>query len=155
MKRRQFLFLGLILSFMISCAQNPYGTSYESSDARKMQQVLIGTVVRLNAVTIDGDGNVIGTIGGAAIGGILGSAVGAGKGSDVAAVAGGLLGGVLGNKASSELSKRDGVNIVVKLDNGKTVAIVQQVDKEMIFRVGDKVNVYTQGGISRVVLIGQ
>lgn len=145
------LFVNILL---VGCSQNPYGTAYNTSDARRMQQVLKGTVVHLDAVTIDSDSaDTVGTVGGAAIGGILGSAVGAGKGSDVAAVAGGLLGGYLGNKAGGAVGKKNGVNISVKLDTGQTVAIVQQVDPNQIFHVGDRVNVYNQGSTSRVVLV--
>ncbi|MCY4046330.1 MAG: glycine zipper 2TM domain-containing protein [Cellvibrionales bacterium] len=143
----------VLIMMVVGCSQNPYGTAYSTSDARRMQQVLTGTVVHLNAVTIDSDSaGTVGTVGGAAIGGILGSAVGAGKGSDLAAVGGGLLGGYLGNKAGTAVGKENGVNISVKLDSGKTVAIVQQVDPNQIFHVGDRVNVYNSGGTSRVVL---
>ncbi len=147
---RLCIVLGLVW-LVWGCSQNPYGTSYSSGEARRMQQVMTGTVASLQPVTIDGDGQAVGTVGGAALGGILGSAVGAGKGSDAAAVGGALLGGFLGNKAGDAVSKRDGVNILVRLDGGKTVSIVQQVDKNMIFHIGDRVNVYNQGGVSRVV----
>lgn len=145
------LMLAVMLTALFSCSQNPYGTAYETGDARRMQQVMTGTVMKLDAVTIDGEGRAVGTVGGAAIGGILGSAVGEGKGSDVAAVAGGLLGGFLGSKGGEAATRKQGVNIVIKLDSGQTVAIVQQVDEKQIFHVGDRVNVYKQGSISRVV----
>lgn len=134
------------------CAQNPYGNAYDVGEARTVQNVLTGTITKLDAVTMSGGGeNMIGTIAGGAIGAILGSKVGGGSGSDIAAIGGGLAGAALGNKAGDAVSKRNGVNIVIKLDSGRTIAVVQEVDPNMIFRVGQRVDIYQQGSTTRVV----
>ena len=131
-----------MLSFGVAgCAQNPYGDAYNVGEARTMQTVLTGTITKLDAVTMSSDGeSTIGTLAGAAIGGILGSKIG-----------GALAGGALGNSAGGAVGKRQGVNIVIKLDSGRTVAVVQQVDPNMIFRVGQRVDMYQQGNTTRVV----
>lgn len=153
MRNQQLIMMSLVGYFVLcaGCAQNPYGTAYTSADARQVQSVQTGTIVKLNPVTIDGAGNAVGTIAGAAVGGILGSDVGEGKGSDLAAIAGGVLGGMLGNKAGEAVSRKQGVNITIKLDNGRTIAIVQQVDPNAVFQVGNRVNIYGQGTTARVV----
>ncbi|MEX3072938.1 glycine zipper 2TM domain-containing protein [Vibrio alginolyticus] len=132
---------------------NPYGDAYGSADTRKVQQVYYGTVVKAEPVTIDAStqANAIGTVAGAAIGGILGSGVGGGSGSDIAAIGGGLLGGYLGSKTAEETAKRNGVNLTIKLDDGKMIAIVQEANPNMIFQPGQAVQINMYGSEARVV----
>ncbi|CAE6896013.1 Outer membrane lipoprotein [Vibrio sp. B1FLJ16] len=132
---------------------NPYGDAYGSADTRKVQQVYYGTVVKAEPVTIDAStqANAIGTVAGAAIGGILGSGVGGGSGSDIAAIGGGLLGGYLGSKTAEETAKRNGVNLTIKLEDGKMIAIVQEANPNMIFQPGQAVQINMYGSEARVV----
>lgn len=132
---------------------NPYGDAYGSGDTRTMQQVYYGTVVKAEPVTIDASDstNVIGTIAGAAIGGILGSKVGGGSGSDIAAIGGGLLGGYAGSEAAGAAGKRNGVNLTIRLEDGQTIAIVQEANPNMIFQPRQAVQVNVDGSTARVV----
>ncbi|MGF1727743.1 glycine zipper 2TM domain-containing protein [Photobacterium nomapromontoriensis] len=141
--------LGLGLT---GCAQNPYGNAYNVSDARQIQTVLTGTITKLDAVTIQGDaGNTIGTIAGGAIGALLGSEIGGGTGSAIAAIGGGVVGSMVGSKTGQAADTSQGVNIVIQLDSGRTIAIVQQVNPDVIFSVGERVDIYQQGSTARVV----
>ena len=136
---------------LAGCAANPYGNAYNVNDARQMQQVYYGTVVRTQAVTLNGNGNGIGTLAGGAIGGILGSGVGGGTGSEIASIGGALLGGFLGNEAGNQATKRNGVNLTIKMDSGRTVSIVQQVNPQVMFQAGERVQVNESAdGTSRV-----
>lgn len=136
---------------LAGCADNPYGNAYNVNDARQMQQVYYGTVMRTQAVTLNGNGNGIGTLAGGAIGGILGSGVGGGTGSEIAAIGGALLGGYLGNAAGNQVTKHNGVNLTIKMDSGRTVSIVQQVNPQVIFHTGERVQVnLSDNGTSRV-----
>ncbi|KAE8176768.1 glycine zipper 2TM domain-containing protein [Photobacterium carnosum] len=136
---------------LAGCAANPYGNAYNVNDARQMQQVYYGTVMRTQAVTLNGNGNGIGTLAGGAIGGILGSGVGGGTGSEIAAIGGALLGGYLGNAAGNQVTKHNGVNLTIKMDSGRTVSIVQQVNPQVIFHTGERVQVnLSDNGTSRV-----
>ncbi|GAA05806.1 MULTISPECIES: outer membrane lipoprotein [Photobacterium] len=153
MKKFTVASLCLVAALGVSgCAQNPYGNAYDVGEARTVQNVLTGTITKLDAVTMSGGGeSTIGTIAGGAVGAILGSKIGGGSGSDIAAIGGGLAGAALGNKAGDAISQRNGVNIVIKLDSGRTIAVVQEVDPNMIFRVGQRVDIYQQGSTTRVV----
>ncbi|WP_305465695.1 glycine zipper 2TM domain-containing protein [Photobacterium leiognathi] len=153
MKKFTVASLCLVAALGVSgCAQNPYGNAYDVGEARTVQNVLTGTITKLDAVTMSGGGeSTIGTIAGGAVGAILGSKIGGGSGSDIAAIGGGLAGAALGNKAGDAISQRNGVNIVIKLDSGRTIAVVQEVDSNMIFRVGQRVDIYQQGSTTRVV----
>ncbi|EAS62622.1 glycine zipper 2TM domain-containing protein [Photobacterium angustum] len=151
--KTKILALTVILSTLglAGCAANPYGNAYNVNDARQMQEVYYGTVVRTQAVTLNGNGNGIGTLAGGAIGGILGSGVGGGTGSEIATIGGALLGGYLGNEAGEQVTKRNGVNLTIKLDSGRTVSIVQQVNPNVMFHAGERVQInISDDGTSRV-----
>ncbi|KJF80145.1 glycine zipper 2TM domain-containing protein [Photobacterium angustum] len=151
--KTKILALTVILSTLglAGCAANPYGNAYNVNDARQMQEVYYGTVVRTQAVTLNGNGNGIGTLAGGAIGGILGSGVGGGTGSEIATIGGALLGGYLGNEAGEQVTKRNGVNLTIKLNSGRTVSIVQQVNPNVMFHAGERVQInISDDGTSRV-----
>lgn len=152
MKTKILALVVIVSTFgLAGCATNPYGNAYNVSDARQMQEVYYGTVMRTQAVTLNGNGNGIGTLAGGAIGGLLGSGVGGGTGSDIAAIGGALLGGYLGNAAGNEATKRNGVNLTIKMDSGRTVSIVQQVNPQVMFHKGERVQVnLSNDGTSRV-----
>ena len=148
-----YITLMLLLSacLFIGCASNPYGDTYALGDTRQIQNVSYGVIIKAEPVNIEGEGSAVGTIAGAAVGGILGSNVGGGSGSQIAAIAGGILGGVAGNKTAKNVTKRNGVNLTIKLDRGNTIAIVQEVNPDMLFRVGQRVQLNRQGNTARVV----
>ncbi|MCW8995200.1 MAG: glycine zipper 2TM domain-containing protein [Psychromonas sp.] len=141
------------LCLFIGCASNPYGDTYALGDTQKIQNVSYGVIIRTEPVNIEGEGSSVGTFAGAAAGGILGSNVGGGSGSQIAAIAGGLLGGVAGNKTAKSITKRNGVNLSIKLDSGNIIAVVQEVNPDMLFQVGQRVQVNIQGNTARVVPI--
>lgn len=145
--------LMLSLVAMSGCTSpNPYGNAYNSSDVQTVQQVYYGTVVKTEPVTIDASTktNTIGTIAGAAIGGILGSEIGHGDGSALGAIGGTLLGGYVGSEAASDLGKRNGVNLTIRLDDGRLISIVQAANPDMMFQPGEPVQVNVIGNTARV-----
>ena len=140
---------------MAGCTSpNPYGNSYNTADARTIQEVYYGSIIKTEPVTLEASGqsNLIGSLAGAAIGGLLGSKVGGGTGSEIAAIGGGLLGGYAGSEVAAEAGKSNGVNLTIKLDEtGKIVSVVQAVDPKVIFEVGQEVQINMDGSTARVV----
>ena len=132
------------------CASTLSGESYSRDEARKPQKVEIGTVEFVRPVVIEGTKTPIGAGAGAIVGGIAGSTVGGGKGSDIAAVLGSVAGGVAGAAAEEQMTKRQGVEITVRLETGKVVAIVQEATPDETFAVGERVRVLTISGTTRV-----
>ena len=130
------------------CASGLGSADYERSQARTVQEVQTGVVVAVRNVKIEGTKSPVGTIGGAAVGGIAGSEVGGGKGQVVGAVLGAVLGGVAGSAVEEKVTSQAGLEITVKLDSGRTLAITQGADQQ--FRVGDRVRVLSGGGTTRV-----
>ena len=145
--------LMLSLTALSGCTSpNPYGNAYGAGDVQTVQQVYYGTIVKTEPVNIDASTqtNAIGTIAGAAIGGVLGSGIGGGRGSTLAAIGGSLLGGYVGSEAAGNLGKRNGVNLTIRLDDGKVISIVQAADPNMVFQPGEAVQVNVNGNSARV-----
>ncbi|MGC8697579.1 MAG: glycine zipper 2TM domain-containing protein [Halothiobacillus sp.] len=135
---------------LTGCATPMSGDVYSRSNAMQMQTVQYGTIERLRGVQIAGSQSPVGMIGGAVVGGLLGSGVGGGLGRDLATVGGAIAGGVAGSAIENNVTQQNGVEIVVRLDNGRTVSIVQAVGAQM-FSLGQRVQVLTApDGTSRV-----
>jgi outer membrane lipoprotein SlyB len=133
---------------LAGCASSKSGSVYSREDARQEQTVRMGVVESVRSVTIEGTKTPIGAIAGGAIGGIGGSAIGSGRGAAVAAVAGAVAGGLLGAAAEEGLTRKEGVEITVRLDNGELRAIVQEADEP--FKPGDRVRLLSVNGQTRV-----
>jgi outer membrane lipoprotein SlyB len=131
------------------CASSRSGEVYSRDQARKAQTVQMGTVQSVKAVKIEGTKSPVGAIAGGAVGGALGQTIGSGTGRTVATVLGVVGGAVGGSLAEEELTKKDGLEITVKLDEGKVISVVQEAD--VYFQVGERARVQTgPDGTTRV-----
>jgi outer membrane lipoprotein SlyB len=140
-------------TLLTGCMSNLGGDVYSRQDARRVQQVQVGTIVALRPVKIEGTKTPIGALTGAAIGGIAGSGLGGGTGSYVAAIIGAVGGGLIGGLGEELLTRSNGVEITFDLDNGTTKAVVQQVQENEMFRVGDRIRIMNLNGQYRVTRI--
>jgi len=132
---------------LAGCPAGLGGSDYSRSQARSVQEVQMGVVESVREVT-EGTKTPIGAGAGAVVGGVAGSTVGGGRGSVVGAAVGAVLGGVGGAAAEEAVTRQKGIEITVKLDSGRMIAVTQAADQE--FRVGDRVRVLTGGGVTRV-----
>lgn len=130
------------------CASSMSGGAYSRDQARQVQEVKMGVVESVRQVRIEGTKSPVGTGAGAVIGGIAGSNVGGGKGSTVGAILGAVAGGVAGSALEEGVMRKDGLEITVKLDGGRMIAVTQEADEQ--FRVGERVRVLSGGGVTRV-----
>ena len=121
---------------------------YSASEARSVETVQYGSVVSVRPVHINGDQAPVGTLAGAAVGGLLGSTIGHGAGSGAAAILGAVGGGFAGNAIQHNGTAQNGEEVVVRLDNGQTIAIVQGGWQD--FAAGQRVQVVTGRGGARV-----
>ncbi|ACT47400.1 glycine zipper 2TM domain-containing protein [Methylotenera mobilis] len=140
--------VGLLSVFLAACASSNSGSVYSREDARKTQTVRTGTVESVRQVKLEGTKTPIGTVAGGAIGGIAGSSVGGGKGSTIAAVLGAVVGGIAGSAAEEVATRKDALEITVKLDGGGLLAVVQEADEP--FSAGQRVRLIENGGTTRV-----
>ncbi|NOT16119.1 MAG: glycine zipper 2TM domain-containing protein [Methylotenera sp.] len=148
MRTTRWLAVSVLSVFLVACASSNSGSVYSRDEARKVQTVKTGIVESVRHVKLEGTQSQIGTVAGAAVGGIAGSSVGHGKGAAVAAVVGAVVGGIAGAMAEEGITRKDALEITVKLDGGGLVAIVQEADEE--FNAGDAVRLIEHGGTTRV-----
>jgi outer membrane lipoprotein SlyB len=144
----QILVATLLTLLLGACASSNSGSVYSRDDARKTQPVRTGVVESVRQVKIEGTKSPIGTVAGAAVGGIAGSSIGEGKGSSIGAVIGAVVGGLAGSAAEEMMTRKDALEITVKLDGGGLTAVVQEADEQ--FKAGDKVRLIESGGNTRV-----
>ncbi|MFR5645440.1 MAG: glycine zipper 2TM domain-containing protein [Bilophila wadsworthia] len=75
----------------------------------------------------------------ASSGGVLGNMVGGGRGKTLATIAGAALGAAGGYAGEKALTKQNGLEITVELENGQQLSIVQAADQQ--FSPGERVRV--------------
>jgi outer membrane lipoprotein SlyB len=137
------------LGLISGCASTSSGSVYSGGQARQEQTVRMGVVESVRQVTIEGSKSGVGTIAGGAIGGVAGSNIGGGsRGSAVGTILGAVAGGLAGNAIEQGTTKKQGLEITVKLDNGELRAITQDADES--FRPGERVRLLSGGGVTRV-----
>lgn len=143
----------LMAGLLSGCATGPLtGSSYQASEARTAAEVTHGTVTHKRFVTLEpSQANKSKSAGiGAILGGLLGHAAGGGTGKLLATVGGVVAGGVIGSHAGQALGRRKGIELTVQLGR-KEIVVVQQVDPDFTFDVGQHVLVIrTRDGITRV-----
>lgn len=133
---------------LTGCAGSQSGSAYSRSQTRGEMHVRMGVVESVRQVTIEGTQSGVGAAAGGVVGGVAGSDIGHGKGSTVGAVLGAVLGGVAGQAIEERTTKKDGVEITIKLDSGQIIAVTQEADEQ--FRAGERVRVLSGGGATRV-----
>lgn len=148
MKASKLLIVTLLAVLSVACASSNSGKVYSREEARKIQTVKTGVVESVRLVKLEGTKSPIGTIAGGAVGGIAGSTIGGGRGSAIAAVIGAVAGGLAGSAAEEGITRKDGLEITVKLDGGGLIAVVQEADDT--FKAGEKVRIVENGDTSRV-----
>jgi outer membrane lipoprotein SlyB len=152
MKFKSLIIIGTLATSVLvtGCAQQGLGGgSYNRSQVRGEQSVRLGTVESVRDVTIDARNPETGALVGAALGGVAGSTVGGGNRANAAgAIVGAVLGGIAGASIEKNANDRKGVEVTVRLEGGKMIAITQEKDEE--FRVGDRVRILSGQGATRV-----
>ncbi|MFC5050728.1 glycine zipper 2TM domain-containing protein [Rubritalea spongiae] len=134
-----------------SCAQNSMtGDTYTRGEAGRAQSVNPGRITSIRYVKIEGNNKAGAVLGGIA-GGFLGNEIGSGSAANTAgAIGGAAAGAALGSHLEQAIGSRQGIEINVDLDSGRSVSVVQEVNKRETFSVGDRVRVLSNGSTSRV-----
>lgn len=148
MKTTQLIVVALLSSMLAACASSNSGSVYSRDEARRVQTVKTGVVESVRQVKLEGTKSPVGTVAGGAVGGVAGSSIGHGRGSVVAAVIGAVVGGIAGSALEEGVTRKDALEITVKLDGGGLVAVVQEADDQ--FRAGDRVRLVENGDTTRV-----
>lgn len=123
--------------------------TYDREQVGEVQETQQARIVSLEPVDIEEEGVQTGTILGAVAGGLAGRQVGGGSGRDIMTVVGAVAGGYAGSEIESRVDDRtaeaDGVAIGLELDDGREIGVVQELDENEQFRVGERVTVVFEG----------
>ena len=134
---------------MAGCAgRSSSGSVYTPGQAQREQTVRMGVVESVRQVTIEPQQSGVGAATGGIVGGVAGANVGGGRGSIVGTVLGAVAGGLAGQAAEGAFTRKAGLEITVKLDNGELRAITQEADET--FRPGERVRLLSGTGPTRV-----
>ena len=144
--------LALILPLMMTmtaCTDNIGADYYNTSAAGQVSRAVRGTIVAVRPVVVsDGDGQ-FGKLAGAAAGGVAGSMIGGSEAVHIlGAIGGTVIGGIAGDTTQEGLSRQQGYEYTIQLDNGSLVSLVQ--GKDVVLHVGQKCLIL-YGERSRVV----
>ena len=131
------------------CATYPPPGYYYPAPPPRAQSVEMGVVEGVRPLQFQGPTTGLGALSGAALGGWAGSGIGAGSGNAAAIVGGVIVGSLIGNAVEHDASKRPGVEVTVRLDTGRAIAVVQD-DVGEGFRPGDRIRVVSDGYRTRV-----
>lgn len=154
MMKRILVASAIAASMLVTGCASPGvgGGDYSRGQVRGEQSVRLGVVEGVRDVVIDANNTGTGTLAGAALGGIAGSTVGGGRRANAAgAIAGAVVGGLIGNSIEKNNNDRQGVEVTIRLEGGRIIAITQGKDEE--FRVGDRVKILSGQGATRVTRI--
>jgi len=140
----------LTAALLSACAGGLGSGDYAREQARGVQEVQMGVVEAVREVRIEGTKSGIGTAAGGIVGGVAGSEIGQGKGAIVGSVLGAVVGGVAGSAAEEGATRQKGVEITVRLDSGRMIAVTQAAEPNEVFRVGERVRILSGSGVTRV-----
>ena len=126
------------------------GDTYTRERAQRVQTVEYGEVMEVRQVLIEGTKSGLGAVGGGALGGAMGSGIGHGAGTTVGVVGGAIVGALAGGAVEEAATKQPGLEVTVRMDAGRTIALVQGVDPPV--RVGDRVRIlHNPDGSARAI----
>jgi outer membrane lipoprotein SlyB len=138
----------LISLILAGCASSKSGDVYSREQARREMVVRTGIIESIREVTMEGTKSGTGTFAGAAVGGVAGSNIGGGKGQIIGAIIGAVAGGVAGSAIEENATRKNALEITVKLSSGQLIAVVQEMGE--IFHPGERVRVLSGNGSTRV-----
>ncbi|MDE4678705.1 glycine zipper 2TM domain-containing protein [Klebsiella variicola] len=127
------------------------GDVHSASAAGRVQQVFYGTLVSVRPVQIQAgdENNALGAVAGGVIGGIAGSTVGGGSGRRLSTATGAVAGGLAGQGVQSRMNLVQGVELEIRLDDGRTIMVVQRQGPTR-FSAGQRVTISSSGGQTTV-----
>ncbi len=147
---KQWLAVLMSVVMVTGCASTLDDQTYSRGQAKRAQTVQFGTIEAITGVVIEGRRGPIGKIAGALVGGIAGSSVGGGKGRQISTVVGAVVGTVAGEAIEEGSTRANGIDITVRMDQGKIISVVQELTEQDRFRVGDRVRILRIDGDVRV-----
>ena len=126
--------------------QSRSAVEYDANAAAQVQTLTFARIIDLRPVVINSSGGAA-QYAALALGGLVGGTVGsrAGKSGSTVSTLGtaiGAAGGALGGEVLAKtMSKTDGVEVTIRMEDGRTVALVQEAEATMPLKIGQCVKV--------------
>ncbi|OEZ33491.1 hypothetical protein AS144_02940 [Francisella endosymbiont of Amblyomma maculatum] len=147
---RKFAWICLLsLCFLLTnCSSS--APSYSANSIGQVSQVEQGQIIDIQQVNVKGSDNIGARVDGLA-GGLSGALAGSGNvfTSIAASICGVIIGGIAGGVTEDAITSSKGYQFTIKLDSGKTIAILQE-DKHDL-NIGDQVTIYVSGNNTLIV----
>lgn len=148
LKIKAVILLPLLVG-LAGCASSMDGDTYTRGQVRQAENIQMATVESVREVAIEGTRTGIGAGAGTIIGGVAGANSNHGRaGNAVLSVLGAVAGGVLGAGVEEGVTRQKGLEITIKYDDGRMVAVVQGNNEQ--FKAGDRVRVLNGSGGIRI-----
>ncbi len=140
-----------IVALLAACS-TPTSSRYDSADVGRTIETTPGAVISSRPVEISGDSRNVGPLAGGAAGAAATGLAYGGRGSGWAALLGGLIGAGAGYLVESSARSHDGIEYIVRMNDGRTVTLVQNRQKEETpIADGTPVLVQVSGRYTRVI----
>lgn len=139
-----------ILMIVQACASSLEGDVYSRNEALSSMSFQWATIEAIKPVVIEGDRSNKGALAGGLIGGAAGHATTGSSTQPLATAVGAVAGAIVGQAAEEKLTRAQGAEITLKMDNGQNIIIVQEVKSVDEFAVGERVRVIAGSGKLRV-----
>lgn len=147
MRLASCLLVGAVL--LLSACSHPSSETYSAGDVGRTIETTEAQVISSRIVQIAGDTNAVGPLAGGALG-ATGTALLFDR--NLAAVIGGVVGAGAGYLAQQEANDREGIEYVLRMDDGRTVTLVQnRAAEEQPLPDGTPVLVQISGQYTRVI----
>ncbi|WP_150467114.1 hypothetical protein [Francisella sp. SYW-9] len=148
---KKIIYLGIFLfSLLLLTSCSSTDPNYSANSVGQVSQVEQGKILNIQKVNIKGSDNAGARVGGLA-GGLGGALADSGNifTSIAGSIGGAIVGGIAGGATEKAITSSKGYQFTIKLNNGKTFAILQEDNNNL--RVGDLVTVYMLGNNTRIV----
>jgi len=130
------VFIVVNAALLCSCAQNVSPNTYTTGEVGVVSRVKHGIIIAKRVIDIDnksGLGGPTGVAGGA----VAGSMIGASSNTSahiLGGVGGAVVGGVVGHAVDKAVNHHAGYEYIIKLDDGKTVSVVQEKSVQLTLK---------------------
>lgn len=148
--RHSFVVLLLTLATTACTIPGPTPDAYGRSQTARAYGVEYGEVVMVRSVPMSGRSTVVGRTAGTIVGAAAGSVVGDGVGQIIASSAGAVVGAVAGEQVEEAVTRKDGLEITVRMDTGAVVTVVQEATVEFV--EGERVRVLQRSNQQNSIL---
>jgi outer membrane lipoprotein SlyB len=139
-----------VIAVSAGCTFPSSGRLVSRQQVGQLQQIEYGTIQKLSPVVVGGQRSEIGTVGGGITGAAATNGTGEGVGRDLARAGGAVVGAVTGSAVEEGVTRKDGLEMMIKLDSGSLVVVTQVAPPA--FAVGDRVAVASGAGGARVMI---